>query len=83
MPVVLDEQAEASVGLDLDPDGRPRGAGVASGVAQGFIDDGQQVRLSEGPENVVIFRYADDQGTPLHFAPSEEELQKLYPGYTP
>jgi branched-chain amino acid transport system substrate-binding protein len=45
--------------------------------------DGKQVRLSEGPENVVVFRYADDQGQPLQFAPNEEELQKLYPNYTP
>jgi branched-chain amino acid transport system substrate-binding protein len=47
------------------------------------FNDGKQVRLSDGPENVVIFRYADDQGQPLQFAPSEEELQKLYPNYTP
>ena len=45
--------------------------------------DGKQVRLSEGPENVVVFRYADDQGQPLQFAPNEEELKKLYPNYTP
>jgi branched-chain amino acid transport system substrate-binding protein len=45
--------------------------------------DGKQVRLSEGPENVVIFRYADDQGQPLQFAPTEEDFQKLYPNYQP
>jgi hypothetical protein len=36
--------------------------------------------MSEGPENVVVFRYADDQGDPLQFAPSEEDFKKLYPG---
>ena len=41
------------------------------------------VPLSTGPDNIVVFRYADDQGTPLQFAPSEEELQKLFPNYKP
>jgi hypothetical protein len=31
----------------------------------------------------VIFRYADDQGQPLQFAPTEEDFQKLYPNYQP
>ena len=44
---------------------------------------GKMVPLSEGSENIVVFRYADDQGTPLQFAPSEEEFQQLYPNYKP
>ncbi len=44
---------------------------------------GKMVPLSEGSENIVVFRYADDQGTPLQFAPSEEEFQQLYPDYKP
>jgi branched-chain amino acid transport system substrate-binding protein len=44
---------------------------------------GKMVPLSEGPDNVVVFRYSDDQGTPLQFAPSEEEFQALYPNYKP
>jgi hypothetical protein len=31
----------------------------------------------------VVFRYSDDQGTPLQFAPSEQEFQQLYPAYKP
>jgi len=44
---------------------------------------GKLVALSNGPENVVVFRYSDDQGQPLQFAPSEAEYQKLYPNYKP
>jgi branched-chain amino acid transport system substrate-binding protein len=44
---------------------------------------GKLVALSEGPENVVVFRYSDDQGQPLQFAPSEEDFQKLYADYKP
>jgi branched-chain amino acid transport system substrate-binding protein len=44
---------------------------------------GKMVPLSEGAENIVVFRYTDDQGTPLQFAPSEEEFQQLYPNYKP
>jgi branched-chain amino acid transport system substrate-binding protein len=44
---------------------------------------GKMVPLSTGPDNIVVFRYADDQGTPLQFAPSEEEFQELFPNYKP
>jgi ABC-type branched-subunit amino acid transport system substrate-binding protein len=44
---------------------------------------GKMVPLSEGSDNIVVFRYADDQGTPLQFAPSEEEFQQLFPNYKP
>ena len=30
---------------------------------------------TSAPENIVVFRYADDQGTPPQFAPTEEEFQ--------
>src|SRR5262249_57688810 len=48
-----------------------------------IFKNGKQVLLSEGPGNTVIFRYSDDQGQPLQFEPSEDELQKLYPNYKP
>jgi hypothetical protein len=41
------------------------------------------VPLSTGTDNIVVFRYNDDQGTPLQFAPSEAEFQELYPNYKP
>ncbi len=44
---------------------------------------GKMVPLSTGADNVVVFRYGDDQGTPLQFAPSEQEFQQLYPAYKP
>jgi branched-chain amino acid transport system substrate-binding protein len=44
---------------------------------------GKMVALSSGPSNIVIFRYTDDQGTPLQFAPSEPEFQQLHPNYRP
>jgi branched-chain amino acid transport system substrate-binding protein len=51
--------------------------------AKQVFKGGKLVNMSEGPENVVVFRYADDQGDPLQFAPSEEDFQKLYPNYKP
>ncbi|MBV9704636.1 MAG: ABC transporter substrate-binding protein [Methylobacteriaceae bacterium] len=44
---------------------------------------GKMVPLSKGPENIVVFRYSDDQGTPLSRAPSEEQNKQLYPDYKP
>ena len=44
---------------------------------------GKMVPLSTGAENIVVFRYPDDQGTPLQFAPSEQQFQQLYPSYKP
>ena len=44
---------------------------------------GKMVPLSAGAENIVVFRYTDDQGTPLQFAPSEEEFKQLFPNYRP
>jgi branched-chain amino acid transport system substrate-binding protein len=44
---------------------------------------GKMAPLSTGPDNVMVFRYSDDQGTPLQFAPSEQEFQQLYPAYKP
>jgi branched-chain amino acid transport system substrate-binding protein len=48
--------------------------------AKQVFKGGKLVNMSDGPENVVVFRYADDQGDPLQFAPSEEDFKKLYPG---
>jgi hypothetical protein len=48
--------------------------------AKQVFKGGKLINMSEGPENVVVFRYADDQGDPLQFAPSEEDFKKLYPG---
>jgi hypothetical protein len=44
---------------------------------------GKMIPLSSGAENIVIFRYTDDQGTPLQFAPSEDEFKQLFPNYRP
>ena len=44
---------------------------------------GKMVPLSSGAENIVVFRYTDDQGTPLQFAPTEDEFKKLFPNYKP
>jgi branched-chain amino acid transport system substrate-binding protein len=44
---------------------------------------GKMIPLSNGADNIVVFRYTDDQGTPLQFAPSEDEFKKLYPNYKP
>ena len=44
---------------------------------------GKMVPLSTGTDNIVVFRYPDDQGTPLQFAPSEQQFQQLYPSYKP
>jgi branched-chain amino acid transport system substrate-binding protein len=46
-------------------------------------EEGTMVPLSTGTDNIVVFRYNDDQGTPLQFAPSEAEFQELYPNYKP
>jgi branched-chain amino acid transport system substrate-binding protein len=48
--------------------------------AKQVFKGGKLINMSDGPENVVVFRYADDQGDPLQFAPSEEDFKKLYPG---
>jgi branched-chain amino acid transport system substrate-binding protein len=45
--------------------------------------DGKMVPLSTGADNIVVFRYSDDQGTPLQFAPSEDEFKQLFPDYKP
>ncbi len=44
---------------------------------------GKMIPLSKGAENIVIFRYSDDQGIPLQQAPSEVDNHKLYPNYKP
>ena len=44
---------------------------------------GKMVPVSSGTDNIVVFHYTDDQGTPLQFAPSEDEFKQLYPNYKP
>jgi branched-chain amino acid transport system substrate-binding protein len=44
---------------------------------------GKMVPVSSGTDNIVVFHYNDDQGTPLQFAPSEDEFKQLYPSYKP